>query len=505
MKTLEQVVSKFPPEVSSRYDFSNAVYKGSLERIGPVRCPDHGEFSQYAAQFRKGRGCPQCGAEQRTKSQRMSPDRFFYEVSEKHGGKYTYQNDYVRMADYIYPICPKHGEFRIRALKHYYNGQGCGRCEQEAKKTRILKYRHLSAESKRSNYEAKLYSRCREVHGDRYTYPEQPYPGARGKLRIVCALHGEFEQAVHEHLRGKGCPSCGAYTPRWEADLSGALRIAGFEVVQNARILGNQEIDIYLPERKFGIELHGLRWHTERTRHKNYHHDKWALADSMGIRLIQVFEDEWNNKQDIVLKRIDAMLGRAPTYAARKCTMRVVDSPEAREFMDRTHIQGATRHGAHYGLDYEGRLTAVASFCPKRGGGLTPTGEPDAWEVLRYASEGRVRGGFSRLMKAFVRDHGPEELISYCDLRYGDGGLYRACGFQLDGLSQPDYWWVPDGRVERVPRYKTQKHKLKDIPELALHCQPGMSERQVCQAAGWERIFGVGSQRWIWRSKNAVV
>jgi group I intron endonuclease len=56
------VLAKFPQEVKDHYDFSNAVYTGALVRITGVVCPEHGEFSNYAARFRKGFGCPSCGA-----------------------------------------------------------------------------------------------------------------------------------------------------------------------------------------------------------------------------------------------------------------------------------------------------------------------------------------------------------------------------------------------------------------------------------------------------------
>lgn len=64
-KPISEVTALFPPEVLSRYDFSNAVYTGALTRITGIKCPEHGGFSQYAAQLRKGRGCPLCGAQQR--------------------------------------------------------------------------------------------------------------------------------------------------------------------------------------------------------------------------------------------------------------------------------------------------------------------------------------------------------------------------------------------------------------------------------------------------------
>lgn len=59
---LDSVLEKFPTEVLSKYDFSNAVYTGALNRIQGCVCPIHGEFSQYAARFRKGSGCAECGA-----------------------------------------------------------------------------------------------------------------------------------------------------------------------------------------------------------------------------------------------------------------------------------------------------------------------------------------------------------------------------------------------------------------------------------------------------------
>ena len=66
----DAVKAKFPQEVLDKYDFTSAIYTGALERIQNCVCPKHGEFSQYAAQFRKGRGCPACGAEQRGESKR---------------------------------------------------------------------------------------------------------------------------------------------------------------------------------------------------------------------------------------------------------------------------------------------------------------------------------------------------------------------------------------------------------------------------------------------------
>jgi group I intron endonuclease len=73
----EAVHAKFPEDVQAKYDFTNAVYTGALVRIEGVICKQHGVFSQYAAQFRKGRGCPLCGADQRAESKRKQMKEFW--------------------------------------------------------------------------------------------------------------------------------------------------------------------------------------------------------------------------------------------------------------------------------------------------------------------------------------------------------------------------------------------------------------------------------------------
>lgn len=499
MNSFDSVVAKFPQAIREKYDFSSAVYTGALQRIAGVLCPQHGAFSQYAAQFRKGRGCPQCGAEVRVQKRRTPQEEYFSAVSEIHNGKYDYsQTVFTGMNASINVRCPEHGVFLITANHHYYRKQGCGACATTARRERIVKYRHLSSASKVANTASSFFDRCWTAHDGRYEYPTQDYTGPKHKIRIVCPVHGEFQQAAWAHLSGKGCFQCGAADPKWERELIDFFTGLGFPIVRNAPVLDGKHIDVYLPERKFGVEMHGLHWHTEKKRGATYHREKWELANKHGIRLLQVFEDEWRDKREIVQNRIAAMLGFGPKYDARKCEVRVCGS-EAITFLNRHHIQGAGRATLYYGLFCADELLAVASFARARSGAMV-TGDTPDWEVIRYASLGRVRGGFGKLFKRFLSDVPSSRVVSYCDLRYGDGRLYAATGFVLDTVTPPDYWWVPDGKVVRIPRYETQKHKLEKHPVLCAFWKPELTERQVCEAAGWSRLFGVGHQKWAYTS-----
>lgn len=131
MKTLEQVVAALPPEVQARYDFSNAVYAGANVRITGIRCPHHGEFSQYAGYLRRSKaGCPACGNQIRGEAKAIPKHEFIARCKEIHAGlDYDYSNTtYLTMADSITVVCPRHGPFSVKALKHYYNKNGCVKC-----------------------------------------------------------------------------------------------------------------------------------------------------------------------------------------------------------------------------------------------------------------------------------------------------------------------------------------------------------------------------------------
>jgi hypothetical protein len=53
-----------------------------------------------------------------------------------------------------------------------------------------------------------FYLQAEEVHGDKYFYPEFDYENQRQKIKIICAMHGEFEQEIRFHLSGNGCKRC---------------------------------------------------------------------------------------------------------------------------------------------------------------------------------------------------------------------------------------------------------------------------------------------------------
>lgn len=46
------------------------------------------------------------------------------------------------------------------------------------------------------------------VHSNKYNYSEMVYSGDNVKIKIICPIHGVFEQTPGNHKRGQKCPKC---------------------------------------------------------------------------------------------------------------------------------------------------------------------------------------------------------------------------------------------------------------------------------------------------------
>lgn len=50
--------------------------------------------------------------------------------------------------------------------------------------------------------------RAKDIHNNKYDYSLVNYKNCREKVKIICPIHGEFEQTPQNHLKGQGCPRC---------------------------------------------------------------------------------------------------------------------------------------------------------------------------------------------------------------------------------------------------------------------------------------------------------
>lgn len=244
------------------------------------------------------------------------------------------------------------------------------------------------------------------------------------------------------------------------------------------------ELDILLPELKLAIEVDGLYWHSDEYKEKRYHIEKTLETQSKGVRLIHIFENEWYSKRQIVKQRLSHLICNSENKIyARQCTLKEIPYTQAKEFLEKTHIQGSAVSSINIGLFYKEELVAVQTYAKAR---FTKDCE---WELIRASSKYLVVGGVSKLFKYFLNTYSPNSVVSYCDLRWNTGDSYEKAGFILDNISEPNYWYFKDAYT-LYSRVAFQKHKLADKLDKF---DPNLSERENMSINGYKRIYDCGN------------
>ena len=187
--TLKDFLLKAEEIYGDKYDYNKVSFTKVTDKITIV-CPAHGEFIQQVNVHLKGKGCRQCGFETISSKLTKSTQDFILKAKQVHGDKYDYSKTvYTNGKTDVIVTCPIHGDFTIRPSNHLTLKRGCnvGCSKQACDHTR-----------KDSEYFLK---RAKEVHGDKFDYSLVEYEGAHKKVKIICPVHGMFEQLPSNHYK----------------------------------------------------------------------------------------------------------------------------------------------------------------------------------------------------------------------------------------------------------------------------------------------------------------
>jgi hypothetical protein len=236
-------------------------------------------------------------------------------------------------------------------------------------------------------------------------------------------------------------------------------------ISQCRKILGTGfEVDFVLPNNNIGIEYHGLKWHSENRKGRNAHLNKLNMAKDVDLKLLQIFEHEWRDRNFQVRSFLTSKLGlNKQRLFARKCILKEVEKQEACTFLTQNHIQGAGRFEKAFGLYHNDELMMLVAFGKHHRGGSEVV-------LTRCVSKFNVTivGGLSKLCKHAKSVYGG--FITWIDLRWSDGSSWIATGWTQEEMLKPDYFY-----------YNENNKKI--------------TEKQFAEAEGFVRIFDAGKLR----------
>lgn len=239
------------------------------------------------------------------------------------------------------------------------------------------------------------------------------------------------------------------------------------EIIQSYR--DGLEIDIYLPELKIGFEFNGVWWHSDVYKDKWYHLDKTRFFSESDIRIIHIWEDDWDNKRNIIESQIKNWLGLSNRIWARSCKVREVSIRESMEFLEKNHIQGSIGSSLKIGLYLQDELISLMTFDNLEGRKRMTLGN---WNINRFCNkiDFSIIGGASKIFNYFIKNYDINRVISYADRDWSQGKLYENLGFNRIVDGKPDYKYVVDGFRIHKSKFKKSKTGLSesslDIPKI---------------------------------------
>ena len=318
--------------------------------------------------------------------------------------------------------------------------------------------------------------------------------------KLKCQNNHEFEihkNTLNDRTNNKNtiCTVCNPINN--ESDSQNQLYdfISGIykgDIIKNDRLLIGMELDIYLPELKIAFEFNGVYWHSDKYKDKNYHLNKTNLCLNKDIHLIHIWEDDWKYKKSIIESRINNLLGKSNRIWARLCEVKEVSYNDTKLFLDQNHIQGSVISKYNIGLYYKNELVSIMTFGSLRKS-LGQNKKDGQYELLRFCNKLNfsIIGGASKLFKYFKNKYNPLLVISYADRCWSNGNLYKRLGFKMDGVTQPNYYYVINGI--RKNRFNYRKDVL-----VKEGFDSKKTEFEIMSERGIDKIYDSGNIRFIY-------
>ncbi len=130
----------------------------------------------------------------------MNKEVFIERAVGIHGDRFDYSlvPDEIPSKEKVQILCKVHGLFHMTAGNHLSNKRGCAKCG----------FGHV-ASIKTQRSKEQFFSFAPILHEFKFDYSLVEFKNKSTKVKIICPIHGEFEQTPESHMNGLGCRKCG--------------------------------------------------------------------------------------------------------------------------------------------------------------------------------------------------------------------------------------------------------------------------------------------------------
>lgn len=297
----------------------------------------------------------------------------------------------------------------------------------------------------------------------------------------------ELKEYIKYNFEGKS-----HYEDEIENWLKNELHIDNI-IKHDRKIIEGQELDIYIPDKNVAIEFNGNYWHSsEVINDKFYHFNKSYLCEQKGIRLIHIYEYQWedNVKREILKSIIRNSLGQNENILyARKCQIKELNKKDVEEFSKLNSLHAHRNASIYLGLFYNDELVELMSF----GKAFFSRDNSIDYECIRSITKinTTVIGGMNKLFKYFINKYNPNKILYYVDYNTHNGNSMSKLGFKFINYSK--------GGMINISNSKEAIEKFGYIfnrkPEKHKEIQEYVKQGKIFT------IYDAGVKKYIW-SKN---
>lgn len=263
------------------------------------------------------------------------------------------------------------------------------------------------------------------------------------------------------------------------------------KVIQGAcNIIKGYKFDIYLPDRKIAINCNKTYIQDKEYNNAFYNINVTKECIKHNIRLISIFEYEWQHTKDKIEQYLLHELGldQKALYIG-KCEARKVDNVTAMDFCEAYNLNGSTAFSLSIGLYHNNELVELLAF-----------GEPkrtqfNGLELLRHCVKTGyfINNGINKLFEQFKKIMPNTNVVTYIDMLKFTSKDYEQLSFKYQCTLEPDYVYVGHDRV--YTRNQCQKEKL-----VKQGFDENLSETQIMTQRGFTKVFNKCEAVYIYKA-----
>jgi hypothetical protein len=539
--TKEDFIEKVSLLYDNYFDYSNVDYINSSKKV-EIICPNHGSFFIRPANHMAGQSCPSCSG-----VKRKNTKEFIEEALTIHSDKYLYNETiYLNNRTKVKIFCHTHGYFE-QTPKEHLKGRGCPKCviylgeqkvEKVLKKYNISYQKQFTFDNLISEKGRKLpfdfyisdYNICIEYDGRQHYEPVAKFGGIETLKQQLKTDNIKEEYCINNNILliriQKKNEKIGIILLEKLIILNKNKRnnyqsiniVSFFKLYNNEDSIFNFILENYKGKYSISnniINLYDINLafrivsnykNNELLEDKYYSNNiKLEYMDN-NIKLIQLYEDLWVSKNEIIKSRILNLLNlKDNKIYARNLKIKEISKKEANIFLEKNHLQGKLFNGTHFIslVDNKDNILSLMTFGMLRKN-LGNKSIIDTYELLRFCNSSHINviGSASKMLNYFINKYNPNTIISYADKNWTDikNNIYIKLKFNYINETKTSYSYII-GR-ERKNRFKLRKNIL--VQKLNIKNVSDHTESEICKSLNIFRVYNCGSYKFELKVKNKI-